>query len=109
MRAAEQDHAPRVLREALALARLEHPHICRYYTAWLQTDWRSLQTALQTKGSGPGQVAVSSMPPNPIPNANPNPNPNPNRSPNRNPNPTGTRTGTRALTRTLTLTPTLNN
>ena len=50
-----------MLREALALARLEHPHICRYYTAWLQTDWRSLQTALQTKGSGPGQVAVSSM------------------------------------------------
>ena len=44
LRAAAPDHAPRVLREALALARLDHPHICRYYTAWLQTDWRSLQT-----------------------------------------------------------------
>ena len=54
-----QDHAPRVLREALALARLDHPHICRYYTAWLQTDWRSLQTSLQTKV---GQLEPSPSP-----------------------------------------------
>ena len=66
-----QDHAPRVLREALALARLDHPHICRYYTAWLQTDWRSLQTSLQTK------VGNWKPPPPPPPSPGPSPDPDP--------------------------------
>ena len=47
IRPAAPDHetAERVAREVLALARLHHPHICRYYTAWLQTDWASMRPA----------------------------------------------------------------
>lgn len=50
----ENDDQPldRVLREVKILARLDHTHIVRYYTAWIEQDDAPTETAAQSSSSG---------------------------------------------------------
>jgi serine/threonine protein kinase len=44
--------AERVLREVQALSRLNHPNVCRYHNAWVETDWASLWQGQPAAGHG---------------------------------------------------------
>ena len=62
--------AERVLREVQALSRLNHPNVCRYHNAWVETDWASLwkgqaPSAATGAGAAPvpgGPAALSRLP-----------------------------------------------
>jgi serine/threonine protein kinase len=46
--------AERVLREVQALSRLNHPNVCRYHNAWVETDWASLWKGQPAAAHGAG-------------------------------------------------------
>lgn len=49
--------AERVLREVQALSRLNHPNVCRYHNAWVETDWASLWKGQPAAANGAGPAA----------------------------------------------------
>ena len=53
--------AQRVMREVHALAQLNHPHVCRYYQAWVETDWGGPDTWGSDSWRGDGWIPASPL------------------------------------------------